>query len=85
LTALSTPTPEVPEELATLADQVDFLARLCSAWDFGRLPGRETVKEIRRPEWREAAEATDLVTSPVYHLLRSWHGLPPRPYLGQHR
>lgn len=77
------PDTEVPEALATLADRVDFLARLCSAWDFGLLPGRETVEEIRRPEWREAVDATDLLTSPVYHLLRSWHGLPPRPYLGQ--
>jgi hypothetical protein len=77
------PDMEVPEDLATLADRVDFLARLCSAWDFGLLPGRETVEEIRRPEWREAVEATDLLTSPVYHLLRSWHGLPSRPYLGQ--
>lgn len=72
-----------PAELATLADRVDFLARLCAAWDFGLLPYPETVTEIRRRRWREAVDACRLLTSPAYHLLRSWHELPPLPYLGQ--
>jgi hypothetical protein len=77
------PDRETPSELNTLADRVDFLARLCSAWDFGLLPESETVAEIRQAEWREAVDACRLLTSPVYHLLRSWHSLPPLPYLGQ--
>jgi hypothetical protein len=77
------PDTEVPEEITTLADRVDFLVRLCGAWDFGVLPDRETVEEIRRPEWREAVDATRLLTSPVYHLVRSWHRLPKLPFLGQ--
>ena len=77
------PDTEVPEELRSLGDRVDFLARLCSAWDFGLLPEWETVEEIRREEWREAVDATRLLTSCAYHLLRSWHGLPVLPYLGQ--
>ena len=28
-------------------------------------------------------DATRLLTSPAYHLLRSWHDLPTLPYLGQ--
>ncbi len=72
-----------PERLETLAEQVDFLARLCSAWDFGILPASETVREIRKPAWRLAVEACRLLTSPAYHLLRRWHGLLPLPYLGQ--
>jgi hypothetical protein len=72
-----------PKELSSLEERVDFLARLCSAWDFGRLPDRETAEAIRRPEWRDAVEATRLLTSPAYHLVRSWHGLPDLPYLGQ--
>jgi hypothetical protein len=40
---------DVTEELTTLADRVDFLCRLCSSWDFGVLPDRETIEEIRRP------------------------------------
>ncbi len=77
------PDTEVPEDLGSLAERVDFLARLCAAWDFGVLPERETVAEIRQPEWLEAIEATRLLTSPAYHLVRSWHGLPALPYLGQ--
>ena len=71
-----------PESLETLAERVDFLARLCGAWDFGLLPEAPTWREIRRPEWAEAVEACRLLTSPTYHLLREWHGLPPLPYLG---
>ena len=77
------PDQEPPTELPTLADKVDFIARLCGAWDFGILPEAATVREIRRPEWREAVDACRLLTSVAYHLLRRWHGLPPLPYLGQ--
>jgi hypothetical protein len=77
------PDVEPPTGLVTLADRVDFLARLCAAWDFGLLPDMDTVREIRRPEWRAAVDACQLLTSPVYHLLREWHNLPPLPYLGQ--
>ena len=77
------PDTEPPQTLDGLAEQVDFIARLCAAWDYGRLPDLETVMEIRRVEWRAAVDACRLLTSPAYHLLRSWHGLPPLPYLGQ--
>lgn len=77
------PDVEPPATLDTLADRVDFLARLCSAWDFGLLPDKATVTALKQPEWREAIDACRLLTSPAYHLLRRWHGLPPLPYLGQ--
>ncbi len=77
------PDCEPPAQLYDLADQVDFLARLCAAWDFGILPEPATIAEIRRPAWRDAVEQCQLLTSPTYHLLRAWHGLPPCPYLGQ--
>jgi hypothetical protein len=66
-----------------LDDRVDFLARLCAAWDFGVLPEPATVAEIRQSQWRDAVDACRLLTSPTYHLLRAWHGLPQLPYLGQ--
>jgi len=72
--------PAAPE---TLAEKVDFLARLCAAWDFGVLPETETIAEIRRAEWRNAVDACRLLTSPTYHLLRRWHQLPSLPYLGR--
>jgi hypothetical protein len=77
------PDTDAPDQLESLSDRVDFLARLCSAWDFGILPYPETVQEVRCTRWREAVDATRLLTSPAYHLLRRWHGLPPLPYLGQ--
>lgn len=77
------PDIDPPLALHSLADRVDFLARLCAMWDFGLLPTMETVREIRQPVWREAVEACHLLTSPTYHLVRRWHGLRPLPYLGQ--
>jgi hypothetical protein len=76
------PDVEPPVELNSLAERVDFVARLCAAWDFGLLPSPRTVAEVRRNEWREAVDACRLLTSPAYHLLRAWHGLPTLPYLG---
>ena len=77
------PDTSPPAELKTLSQRVDFVARLCAAWDFGLLPDACTVAEIRRETWREAVDQCRLLTSPTYHLLRSWHDLPRLPYLGQ--
>jgi hypothetical protein len=77
------PDIDPPSELTTLDDRVDFLARLCASWDFGVLPEPETLTEICKPEWQDAVEACQLLTSPTYHLLRSWHDLSTLPYLGQ--
>jgi hypothetical protein len=77
------PDTEVPTTLETLAERVDFLARLCSAWDFVLLPESEAISEIRKDEWSAAVEACKLLTSPAYHLVRRWHGLSLPPYLGQ--
>jgi hypothetical protein len=76
------PDVDPPDTLETLGDQIDFIARLCSAWDFGLLPDWDTVVEVRRPAWCPAVEGCNLLTSPTYHLLREWHGLPPVPFLG---
>jgi hypothetical protein len=76
--------PDVePPAVNTLEERIDFLARLCSAWDFGLLPYMVTIREVCRAEWREAVDACNLLTSPTYHLLREWHNLPELPYLGQ--
>lgn len=77
------PDVDPPAELVTLEDQVDFLARLCAAADFGVLPAPKTVTALLHPDWRPAMDACRLLTSPTYHLLRRWQGLPPLPYLGQ--
>ena len=77
------PDVNTPDALETLPEQVDFLARLCAAWDFGLLPNADTIAEIRRVDWAQAVEACRMLTSPAYHLLRRWHGLSPLSYLGQ--
>lgn len=77
------PDIDIPETLDTLDERVDFLARLCAAWDFGILPRQATVTEIRQPEWRPAVEACRLLTSPACHLLGRRHRLSPLPYLGR--
>ncbi|RLT44961.1 MAG: hypothetical protein DWI57_01955 [Chloroflexi bacterium] len=77
------PDTEIPVRLTDLGDRIDFLSRLCSAWDFGILPYPETVNEIRSAEWSQSVDACRLLTSPAYHLLRRWHNLPALPYLGQ--
>ncbi len=77
------PDIDVPRELKSLPERVDFLARLCAAWDFGLLPSVETIVEIRAEKWTSAVEACRLLTSPSYHLLRRWHKLARLPYLGQ--
>ncbi|MDH7599875.1 MAG: hypothetical protein QHH07_09625 [Sedimentisphaerales bacterium] len=76
------PDAEPPSSLNTIWEQVDYLVRLCSAWDFGVLPDHRVVEEVRRPTWRQAVDACRLLTSPAYHLLRQWHGLPKLPYIG---
>jgi hypothetical protein len=77
------PDRETPEQLATLEERIDFLARLCSSWDFGVLPEQKTVDEIRGRKWREAVDRCRLLTSPTYHMLREWHELRRLPYLGR--
>ena len=76
------PDVEVPESLEKIEDKIDFLARVCGAWDFGILPEPDTLAEIRKEEWREAVDETRILTSLAYDLLRHWHGLPELPYLG---
>jgi hypothetical protein len=77
------PDGNVPDELNSFSERVDFLARLCAAWDFGLLPKTDTITEVRKEKWRPEVEACRLLTSPSYHLLRRWHGLSPLAYLGQ--
>jgi hypothetical protein len=77
------PDTSPPARIDTLEGQIDFLARLCAAWDFGVLPRQETIDEIRRPAWQQAVDECRMLTSPAYHLLREWHGLLELPYLGQ--
>jgi len=76
--------PDVPSPKPPVSEgeRIDFIARLCGAWDFGVLPRKETINEVRKSLWRKAVEECRLLGSVSYHLLRKWHGLPLVPYLG---
>ena len=50
------PDTRPPAELNTLSERIDFLVRLCAAWDFGLLPHPEGAAEIPRAEWRARME-----------------------------
>jgi hypothetical protein len=77
------PDVDPPPSLRTRGERIDYIARLCAAWDFGLLPDADTIAEISKPEWRDAVDACALLTSVAYHLVRRWHGLPSAPFLGQ--
>jgi hypothetical protein len=76
------PDREVPEKLEKIEDKMDYISRLCSAWDFGIIPLNRTLKEILKKEWKKAIDETRLLTSCAYHLLRDMHGLKSLPYMG---
>lgn len=76
------PDCEVPTSFNDLNNKIDFIARLCSAWDFGLLPMPITLTEVLKDGWKEAVEETRLLTSCAYHLLREFHRLETLPYLG---
>jgi hypothetical protein len=48
------PDTNIPENLTELPEQVDFLARLCAAWDFGRLLTSPAYHLLRR--WHNLPE-----------------------------
>jgi hypothetical protein len=76
------PDEQEPRRPSGLGERIDYVARVCGAWDFGLLPERETVDELSGAEWREAVDACNMLTSCSYHLLRRIHGLPEAPFLG---
>lgn len=76
------PDEENPRRPSTQGERIDYVARVCAAWDFGILPDMETVDELARPAWRQAVDDCRMLTACSYHLLRRMHGLPQVPYLG---
>jgi hypothetical protein len=76
------PDKEVPEHLDFIEEKIDFIARVCAAWDFGLLPDKRTLQILLSPEWKKAVDETRQLTSCAYHLLREFHGLETLSYLG---
>ncbi len=76
------PDQPVPTSLDSLADRGDFIVRLCAAWDFGVMPRPSTLRVILHPDWRDAVDEAQLLTSCAWHVLRDLHDLPRARYLG---
>jgi len=76
------PDEPVPEKIETLAAKVDFLIRMCAAWDFGLPPSSDSLKEALKDDWKQAVDEAQFLTSCSYHLLRELHHLEPVRYSG---
>ena len=50
------PDEPVPEKIETLAEKVDFLVRMCAAWDFGLPPSSDSLKEVLQDDWKQAVD-----------------------------
>lgn len=66
-----------PVELRTVLDRADYVHRICTAWDSGIVPDRDTFDLLK--QWRQVLDAHSIPTSPAYHALRAWFGWPPVP------
>lgn len=65
---------ELPESFETVEDKADYVHRICSAWDYGVHPERETFALFEG--WREVFDRFPVLASPAYHAFRSWYGWP---------
>ncbi len=59
------PDTPVPDSLDTLEDRVDFLARLCGAWDFGILPESRITRDLGASGAEEEALGRSFGSSPA--------------------
>ncbi|WP_156427154.1 hypothetical protein [Leptolyngbya sp. NIES-2104] len=65
-------TSRCPNCEVTIADQADYVARICGAWDFGIIPTPETF--LLFSTWREVFDGFPLLHSPAYAAFRSGFG-----------
>jgi len=61
-----------PDELPDDSAKADYLHRICSAWDFGVMPDRETFDLFA--QWKDIFDRYPVSASPAYHAFRSRYG-----------
>ena len=76
------PEQPVPKKITTLPEKIDFLVRMCAAWDFGLPPRTHTLKEVLKDDWKVVVDEAQFLTSCAYHLVRELHNLPEALYMG---
>lgn len=69
------PDSPVPTTWDDPGTRADYVARVCSAWDFGIVPEPKTLHYLS--EWRDIFDAYPLPHSIAYHAFRAWYHWPP--------
>jgi hypothetical protein len=67
-----------PDDLPTIEDRMDYVHRICSAFDFGIFP-EETDWELFAG-WKDVFDRFPMLDSPGWHTFRSWYGWEPVPH-----
>jgi len=65
---LDEPPDDLPDDFA----KADYLHRVCTAWDFGILPDRETFDLLAG--WKDIFDRFPVSTSIAYHTFRARFG-----------
>lgn len=60
-----------PQDLRTLEDKMDYLHRICGAFDFGIFPEEADWQTFSG--WKEVFDRFPLADSPAYHTFRHWY------------
>jgi hypothetical protein len=68
-------TCSLPENLSRDSERAEYVARVCSAWDFGITPTRETFELLGM--WRDIFDRFPISGSPSYLAFRMAFGWPP--------
>ena len=77
------PPPTLPWHQWEIADQADYVERVCRAWDFGAHPYPETFEHFRTE--RDLFDRFPISDSPAYHVFRRmfrWPEFPATLWLG---
>jgi hypothetical protein len=67
-----------PDDLLSIEDRMDYVHRICAAFDFGIFP-EETDWELFAG-WKEVFDRFPMTDSPGWHTFRSWYGWEPAPH-----
>ena len=68
---------DLPDELPDDFAKADYVHRICTAWDFGVFPDRETFKLFEG--WKHIFDKFPVITSIAYHTFRfkfGWEEFP---------
>ncbi len=71
-----------PTVLETREQKVDYVRRICDAWDRGNIPNEDTFLWFR--SWRAIFDAEPILDSNAYHAFRELYHWPEKPARWMH-